>query len=139
MEQLTAKAPTRSSWQRDLAVSHGKVGLALVAQGNAGAAQEEIRAGLEIIAPLAARDPSNAHCQQDLAELHRESGDAAEAAADSAGAHEEYEACVAIIDPVLWRGSTNKKLAELASYCRSHATAAGNGQGRAEVGRASAP
>jgi hypothetical protein len=76
---------------------------------------------------LAALDPTNAGWQQDLGELHRESGDAAKAASDNAGAREEYEACAGITDPMVLRGSTNKKFAELAAYCRSQITAVATG------------
>jgi hypothetical protein len=139
MGELTAKAPTQAPWQRDLSVYHGKVGLDLLSQADPGGAQEEIRAGLAVMTRLAALDPTNADWQQDLGELYRESGDAAKAASDHAGAREEYEACVGIAEPMVSRGSTNKKLAELAAYCRSQLTAAGSGHSRSEVGRASAP
>jgi hypothetical protein len=124
MEQLTAKAPAQASWQRDLAVSHGKAGLVLVAEGDTVGAREAIRAGLAIMTLLVARDPTNADWQQDLAELYRANGDAAELSDNRASARGEYESCFAIIEPMLSRGSINKKLAELAAYCRSQATAA---------------
>jgi hypothetical protein len=76
---------------------------------------------------LASQDPTNAGWQQDLGELHRENGDASKAASDDAAAREEYEACAGITEPMVSRGSTNKKLAELAAYCRSQITAAATG------------
>ena len=88
---------------------------------------------------LAALDPTNAGWQQDLSELHRENGDAAKAASDSDGARAEYEACAGIIEPMVSRGSTNKKLTELAAYCRSQITTAGDGKGRAEAGSQHTP
>jgi len=118
MGELTAKAPAQAPWQRDLAVSYSKAGLDRLAQGDAGSARDEIRAGLAIMT-LAAQNPTNADWQQDLGELHRGSGDAVKAAADDAGAREEYEACAGIAEPMVSRGSTNRKLAELAAYCRS--------------------
>jgi len=54
--------------------------------------------------------------------LHRDNGDAAKAVADNAAAREEYESCAGIAEPVVSRGSTNKKLAELATYCRAQIT-----------------
>jgi len=62
-----------------------------------------------------------------LGELHRGSGDVAKAASDAA-AGEEYEACAGISEPMVSRGSTNKKLAELAAYCRSQTTTAAASQ-----------
>jgi hypothetical protein len=76
---------------------------------------------------LAALDPTNADWQQDLGELHRENGDAVRAASDDAGAHEEYEACAGITEPIVSRGSRNKKLAELAAYCRAQITPVATG------------
>ena len=49
------------------------------------------------------------------------------------GASAEYEACTGIAEPMVSRGSTNKKLAELAAYCRSQVTTAGETKGRAEA------
>ena len=72
---------------------------------------------------ITALDVTNADWQQDLSELHRENGDAARAASDSARARKEYEVCAGITEPIVARGSTNKKLAELAAYCRSQITA----------------
>ena len=48
MGELTAKAPAQAPWQRDLAVSYSKAGLDRLAQGDAGSARDEIRAGLAI-------------------------------------------------------------------------------------------
>ena len=127
MSELTAKAPAQSLWQRDLAVSHGKVGLDLLAEGDASGAREEIEVGLPIMTGLAALDATNADWQQDLGELRRESGDAAKAASDRTGASAEYEACIEITEPIVSRGSTNKKLAELAAYCRSQITSVAPG------------
>ena len=55
-----------AGWQRDLSVSHNKVGDALVAQGDGPGALEEYRKGLGIAEGLAARDTSNADWQRDL-------------------------------------------------------------------------
>jgi hypothetical protein len=123
MGELTAKTPAQAPWQRDLSVYHGKAGLDLLSEGDAGSAREEIRAGLAVMTRLTALDPTNADWQQDLGELHRANGDASKAASDDTGAREEYEACVRIAEPMVSRGSTNKKLAELAAYCRSQITA----------------
>ena len=81
---------------------------------------------------------TNTDWQQDLGELHRGSGDVAKAASDAA-AGEEYEACAGISEPMVSRGSTNKKLAELAAYCRSQITTAGNSNGWAEASPAPIP
>jgi len=139
MSELTEKTPEDPFWQRDLSVSHSKVGLDLLAGGDAGSARDEIRAGLAIMTRLASLDTTNAEWQRDLGELHRANGDASRAASDDVSAHEEYEVCAGITEPMVSRGSTNKKLAELAVYCRSQSTAALSGQSRSGAGQASAP
>ncbi len=54
-------------WQRDLSVSHEKIGDVLVAQGDGAGALQAYRASLAIRETLAARDPANAQWQVDLA------------------------------------------------------------------------
>ena len=115
MDELVSKAPAQASWQRDLAISHGKVGLDLLAGGDISSARTEIQSGLDIVTRLAALDPTNVDWQQDLGELHRANGDAAKAASDDATDREEYEACAGIAEPLVSHGSTNKKLTELAA------------------------
>jgi hypothetical protein len=88
---------------------------------------------------LAALDAANADWQQDLGEFHRANGDASKTASDDTGARGEYEACIGIAGPMVSRGTTNKKLAELAVHCRSRSTAPGSGHSRSEEGQASAP
>jgi len=134
MDELVSKAPAQASWQRDLAISHGKVGLDLLAGGDISSARTEIQSGLDIVTRLAALDPTNVDWQQDLGELHRANGDAAKAASDDATAREEYEACAGIAEPLVSHGSTNKELTELAASCRSQITTAGESKGRAETG-----
>jgi hypothetical protein len=94
---------------------------------------------LAILTRLGALDTTNADWQQDLGELHRANGDASKAASDDTGSREEYEACAGITEPMVSRGSTNKKLAELAAYCRSQITTAGNSNGWAEASPAPIP
>ena len=55
-----------SEWQRDLSVSHNKIGDVRVAQGDLAAALEAFQKGLDIATRLAVLDPSNAQWQGDL-------------------------------------------------------------------------
>jgi hypothetical protein len=87
-ERLAAADPGNAGWQRDLSVSHNKVGDVLRAQGDLAAALVRYRAGLAIRQRLAAADPGNAGWQHDVAlSLQRlglvaaQTGDAAEALA----------------------------------------------------------
>ena len=74
-ERLAAGDPTNASWQRDLSVSHEKVGDALLAQGDLAGALRAYRNSLAIRERLAAGDPTNASWQHDLAVTHVRMGD----------------------------------------------------------------
>jgi tetratricopeptide (TPR) repeat protein len=64
--RLAAADPGNALWQRDLSVSHDRIGDVLSAQGDLTAALAAYRASLEIRARLAAADPGNAGWQRDL-------------------------------------------------------------------------
>ena len=66
LERLAAQDPSNAGWQRDLSVSHERIGDVLVAQGDAAGALAAYRASLGIRERLAAQDPSNAEWQRDL-------------------------------------------------------------------------
>jgi len=65
-ERLAAADPGNAGWQRDLSVSHIKLGDVLRAQGDLTGALCAYRATHEILARLAAADPQNAGWQRDL-------------------------------------------------------------------------
>ena len=65
-EELAARDPANTGWQRDLSVSFLKIGDVLVAQGDGAGALGAYRKGLGIAEELAARDPANAEWQRDL-------------------------------------------------------------------------
>ncbi|MDF0668461.1 MAG: hypothetical protein P0119_20625 [Nitrospira sp.] len=62
-----ARDPANTEWQRDLSVSHNKIGDVLVAQGDGPGALTAYRKGLAIGEALAARDPANTQWQNDVA------------------------------------------------------------------------
>jgi tetratricopeptide (TPR) repeat protein len=64
-EQL-ARHPVNAEWQRDLSVSHNKIGDVLVAQGDGPGALAAYRKGLAIGEALAARDPTNSQWAVDV-------------------------------------------------------------------------
>lgn len=66
-DRLASADPGNAGWQRDLAVSHAKVGDAYRKAGDAAKAGEHLRAGRDIIAALVARYPDWARWRQDLA------------------------------------------------------------------------
>ena len=59
--------PANTQWQRDLSVSHDRIGDVLVAQGDGPEALAAYRKGLDIREALAARDPANTEWQTDVA------------------------------------------------------------------------
>jgi hypothetical protein len=63
----TETDPDNTEWQRDLSVSHDRIGDVRRAQGDLSGALDAYNRGLEIAARLAALDPSNAQWQEDLA------------------------------------------------------------------------
>ena len=65
-EELAARDPANTGWQRDLSVSFLKIGDVLVAQGDGAGALGAYRKGLGIAEELAARYPANAEWQRDL-------------------------------------------------------------------------
>jgi hypothetical protein len=67
--QVQARAaadPANTGWQRDLSVSHNKLGDVAVAAGDLTAARAAYQAALDIRARLAAADPANTEWQRDL-------------------------------------------------------------------------
>ena len=67
VEALAARDPANTEWQRDLSVSHNKIGNVLVAQGDGPGALAAYRKSQDICEALAARDWANAQWQVDLA------------------------------------------------------------------------
>jgi len=67
-DRRLAKAdPGNAGWQRDLALSHGRVAMILLRQGERERALSAFHQGREIILKLKAAAPSNATLPKDLA------------------------------------------------------------------------
>lgn len=62
----TGTGPRNTEWQRDLSVSHNKVGDIAVAAGELPTARSAYEASLAIRTRLAVLDPSNAQWREDL-------------------------------------------------------------------------
>lgn len=88
-QRLMDKDPSNTEWQRDLSVSHNKIGDVLVAQGDLPAALTAFRASLGIAETLAKRDAGNSEWQRDLYVSYWRLADMAEKrnAAKEAGAY----------------------------------------------------
>jgi hypothetical protein len=95
-ERRASADPGNAGWQRDLSVSHNKVGDLAVAAGDLPAARDAYTASLAIAQRLADADPGNAGWQRDLSVSHEKVGDLAVAAGDFAAARSAYEAGLTI-------------------------------------------
>ncbi len=93
---MAAADPTNSEWQRDLSVSHERLGDLARAAGDSTAARTAYQASLDIAARLAAADPTNSEWQRDLSISHERLGDLARAAGDSTAARTAYQASLDI-------------------------------------------
>jgi tetratricopeptide (TPR) repeat protein len=98
-EQVQTRAaadPANTGWQRDLSVSHNKLGDMAAAAGDRTAARTHYQAGLDIAARLAAADPANTQWQRDLSVSHDSLGDMTAAAGDLTAARTHYQASLDI-------------------------------------------
>ncbi|MGH3935295.1 MAG: hypothetical protein ACRDS1_10030, partial [Pseudonocardiaceae bacterium] len=91
-----ATDPSNTEWQRDLSVSHNRLGDLAVAAGDLGVAERRFQAGLGIAERLAAADPSNTAWQRDLSISHDRLGDLAVAAGDLGVAEQRLQAGLGI-------------------------------------------
>ena len=96
LQRLAGADPGNAGWQRDLSVSHNKIGDVLVAQGNLAQALESYRASLAIAERLAGADPGNAGWQRDLSVSHERIGDVLAAQGNLPQALESYRASLDI-------------------------------------------
>jgi tetratricopeptide (TPR) repeat protein len=83
-------AAKRAGDERDAAVSHGRIGDVLQAQGDLPAALRAYRAGLRIAETLARRDPNHAAGQRDLTVSLERIGDVLQAQRDLPAALDAY-------------------------------------------------
>jgi len=86
LERLAVSNPANARWERDLSVSHNRIGDVLLAQGDATAALDDYRKGLTTFERLAESDPTNMMWQSDLGISNERIGSALEARGDLAGA-----------------------------------------------------
>lgn len=96
LKTLAARDPDNLQWQRDLSVSHDKVGDMLAATGDRPGALAEYSNSLEIAATLTVRDPDNADWKRDLSISHDNVGDMLAETGDRSGALAEYSKAMKI-------------------------------------------
>ncbi|MGH3778904.1 MAG: CHAT domain-containing protein, partial [Pseudonocardiaceae bacterium] len=102
-----AADPTNTAWQRDLSISHERLGDLAVAAGDLAGAQQRFQAGLTIAERLAAADPTNTEWQRDLSISYIKLGDLAVAAGDLAGAQQRFQAGLTIAERLAAADPTN--------------------------------
>jgi tetratricopeptide (TPR) repeat protein len=96
LHRLASADPGNAGWQRDLSVSHNKIGDVLSAQGDLNAALGAYRASLAIAERLASADPGNAGWQRDLSVSQERTGDVLRAQGDLNAALGAYRASLTI-------------------------------------------
>ncbi|MBU0609305.1 MAG: DUF4062 domain-containing protein, partial [Armatimonadetes bacterium] len=97
-QALCERAPDNTAWQRELSVSHERLGDVRVAKGDLRGALAAYKAALAIGERLAAADPGNAAWQRDLAASYSRLGDVLVAQGDLPGALRAYEASLTIAE-----------------------------------------
>jgi tetratricopeptide (TPR) repeat protein len=100
-------AARRTANDRDLSVSHNKIGDVLKSQGDRRGALAAYRASHTIREALARRDPTNAGWQRDLSVNHDRVGDVLISQGDHDGALAAYRAGHGIADTLTLRDPTN--------------------------------
>jgi tetratricopeptide (TPR) repeat protein len=93
---LSQREPEHALWQRDLAISHHKVGDGWIALGNASAALTAYQEGLAISEALAGLDPANSLWQHDLSVSLDRVGQGWKARGDGAAALASFQASLRI-------------------------------------------
>ncbi len=85
-------------WQRDLSVSHNRIGGVKVAQGDLPGALAAFQAGMEIARRLAAADAGNAAWRRDVAVSHLKLASVARGMGDADGEVGSLRAALAVLD-----------------------------------------
>ncbi|MEJ2851874.1 CHAT domain-containing protein [Saccharothrix sp. CCNWLW140] len=96
LQERLATNPDNAEYQRDLSISHDKLGDLAMARGDTGTAEQHYQASLDIAQRLATADPDNAEYQRDLSVSQNKLGDLAMARGDTGTAEQHYQASLAI-------------------------------------------
>ena len=78
-ERLAAADPDNAEYQRDLSISHERLGNLAIASGDSATAEQPYRTSLSIAERLTAADPDNAEYQRDLSISHDKLGNLSQA------------------------------------------------------------
>jgi tetratricopeptide (TPR) repeat protein len=108
-ESLASRDPANTGWQRNLSVSHDRIGDVLRDQGDGPGALGAYREGLAIAETLAARDPANNEWQRDLSVSYNKIGDVLRDQGDGPGAYAAYRQDLAIAETLAARAPANSE------------------------------
>ncbi|MFY9989331.1 MAG: tetratricopeptide repeat protein [Chthoniobacterales bacterium] len=95
-EKVVKQAPADTTWQRNLSVIHGRLGLVEYLQGDLTGAKAHSQPALEIALKLATRDPSNSLWQHDLVASYNRLGTVLLAQGDLRGANSQFQSSLEI-------------------------------------------
>jgi tetratricopeptide (TPR) repeat protein len=108
-QRLVQADPSHSGWQRDLAVSHERLGDLAVQTGDLKAARESYQQALAIRQRLVQADPSNTEWQRDLSVSHIKLGDLAVQTGELKAARESYQQDFAIAQRLVQANPSNRE------------------------------
>ena len=98
LERLPTHDPGALAWQRELSVSHDKVGDVRSAQSDLGRAAQAFALCADTRERLSAEDPGNVTWQRDLSVAHVKLGEARSAQGDLDAALQSFEAVLDICE-----------------------------------------
>jgi tetratricopeptide (TPR) repeat protein len=112
------QAARRTSNERDLSVSHNRIGDVLLSQGDRDGALAAYRAALAIAETLARRDPANTQWQRDLSVSHNRIGDVLFSQGDRNRALTAYRTALAVRETLTRRDPTQWQRDLIVSYVK---------------------
>jgi tetratricopeptide (TPR) repeat protein len=96
--KLAIADPNNTEWQRDVSVSHERIGAILQTQGDLPGALKAYQASMTIRDKLTALDPNNTEWQRDVSISHNNIGAILQAQGDLPGAQKAYQASMTIAE-----------------------------------------
>ncbi len=129
VEARAAADPTNAEWQRDLSISHDRLGDLAVTAGDLDTAHQHFQTGLTIRERLAAADPANTAWQRDLSISHNKLGDLAVTAGDLDTAHQHFQTGLTIAERLAAADPANAEWQRDLEYVRRRVADVAEGSG----------
>jgi tetratricopeptide (TPR) repeat protein len=118
-DRLSKTDPGNAGWQRDVSVSHNRIGDVLRAQGNLPAALDVFKTSLSIAERLSKSDPGNAGWQRDLSVSHSKIGDVLRDQGNLLAALDAFKASLSIAERLSKSAEPFEETRRRQSYCSS--------------------